>query len=115
VAWVEGPDDAGIARALSILGETADVLRPAEGGFEPARCDDVIDAVLAIITRHPMREQELVNSLQRWNPAEVSQALRALAEGGRAQKIDHHGQQFWASTESRYAEPRKQTLEMADH
>jgi wyosine [tRNA(Phe)-imidazoG37] synthetase (radical SAM superfamily) len=107
--WVQPPDEEGLTRAVAMLGETARVLRPSEGQFELAVHGNVVDAVLAIITRHPMLEEELLGALEKWNPAEVGQALRELAASGRAQRIDRYGQQFWASKDACYVEQRTGT------
>jgi len=43
----------GPMRALSILGSIAEVLHPAEGEFDPSGYENVVDAIVGIITRHP--------------------------------------------------------------
>ena len=46
-------------RAISILGDAAEVVHPAEGSFDLSGYGNVVDAVVGIITRHPMRQDEL--------------------------------------------------------
>ncbi|MBN2471876.1 MAG: radical SAM protein, partial [Anaerolineae bacterium] len=58
--WVKPPDEEGLMRALAILGEVAHVLHPVAGTFDLHGSASLEDAVIGIITRHPMREEELV-------------------------------------------------------
>lgn len=100
--WVEGLDQEGLMRATAILGDIAEVVHPVEGTFDLSGYDDVVDAVLAIITRHPMRQEELEQSLAQWAPGRVQQALVDLESGGRARTVERHGSLFWCAAASRY-------------
>lgn len=102
--WVQPADEEALMRAAAILGETANLIHPVEGDFDLSGCENLLDAVVAIITRHPMREEELVRSLNRWAPCRVTEALRELAMSGRAQVISRFGHQFWTAAGARYAE-----------
>jgi len=102
--WVQPADEEAIMRATAILGETASLIHPVEGDFDLSGCGDLLEAVVAIITRHPMREEQLLRSLNRWAPCRVTEALRELAVSGRAQVISRFGHQFWTSAGARYAE-----------
>lgn len=93
--WVEPTDDEGLMRALSILGNIAEVVHPAEGSFELSKHDDIVDAVIEIITRHPMREDELVRTLAHWSSGQVAQTLEALKVSGKAQVVERYGTLFW--------------------
>lgn len=65
--WVEPAATEGIIRARAILGEIARVARPSSGRFDLSGYTDVVDAVVGIVTRHPMREEELIDALARPN------------------------------------------------
>jgi len=93
--WVEPPDEAGLERATRILGGLAQVVQPAQGIFDLSGGPDLIDAIVSVITRHPMRQDELERALARWAPGHVRQALAELAVSGRAQKVERHGVRFW--------------------
>ena len=93
-------------RALSILGKNVRVVHPAEGGFDLSGCDSVLDAVVRIITRHPMREDELRSTLEPWSPKEVEQALQTLSASGQAQIVERYGVRFWSASPARYANRR---------
>lgn len=100
--WVEPPDDEGILRAQAILGEVARVLHPAQGLFDLSGYDDPTEAIIAIITRHPMSEADLLETLGRWTPERVEQSLAGLARGGRAQVVMRYGRRFWSAAAAHY-------------
>jgi wyosine [tRNA(Phe)-imidazoG37] synthetase (radical SAM superfamily) len=100
--WVRPPDEESLMRAISILGNIAEVVHPAEGSFDLSGTDNPVEAVIGIITRHPMRQEELVRTLDRWTPGEVSRVLMDLAASGRAQVIERYGVRFWSASPARY-------------
>jgi wyosine [tRNA(Phe)-imidazoG37] synthetase (radical SAM superfamily) len=102
-SWVQPANEDGVLRAQAILGNVAQVLSPAQGEFDLGGCEDVGEAVLSIITRHPMREDELVTTLQRWSDEDVRQILRNLSESGRAQLVMRYGVRFWTASGTKYA------------
>lgn len=89
-------------RATAILGDIARVVHPAEGDFDLSGCDSLIEAVVGIITRHPMRQEELERTLARWTPGQVSQALLELEAGKKAQVVERYGTRFWSAAPSYY-------------
>jgi wyosine [tRNA(Phe)-imidazoG37] synthetase (radical SAM superfamily) len=101
--WVKPADNNGLMRAVAILGDVAKVVQPAEGDFDLSGFEDVVEAVLAIITRHPMRQEELVAALNHWSPNEVGEALVKLRKSRRAQLVTRFGQRFWSCARARYA------------
>jgi wyosine [tRNA(Phe)-imidazoG37] synthetase (radical SAM superfamily) len=101
--WVAPPDEEGLMRATAILGDLAQVVHPAEGGFDLSGYDDVVGAVVGVIARHPMRESELARTLDRWTPGQVAEALAALAADGRARVVTRYEQRFWCLANARYA------------
>ena len=102
--WIKPPDEEGLLRAMAILGDIAHVVHPVEGLFDLGDETDIIDAVLGIITRHPMRQDELERTLRRWSPGEVEVALDELSASGRAQVLERVGTSFWVSTGAYYPE-----------
>jgi wyosine [tRNA(Phe)-imidazoG37] synthetase (radical SAM superfamily) len=107
--WVEPSDEAGLARAVAILGDVARIVHSAQGDFDLSSCDSVVEAIIGIITRHPMREDELVRTLERWTPGQVQKALEALARSGKAQVVERYGARFWSGAVSRYPRHCDQT------
>jgi wyosine [tRNA(Phe)-imidazoG37] synthetase (radical SAM superfamily) len=100
--WVQPPDAEGLLRALGILGQIARVVHPAVGSFDLSGYDSVLDAVVSIITRHPMREDELRRALEKWSPGQVDTALEQLAARGQAQVVERYGCRFWSAAPSHY-------------
>jgi len=93
--WVEIPDQEALMRAVAILGEAVDVIEPYEGSFDLSRCDSVVEAVLTIIRRHPMREVRLIETLNRYTPEDVRSTLGELEGSGKARRRIYRGQAFW--------------------
>jgi wyosine [tRNA(Phe)-imidazoG37] synthetase (radical SAM superfamily) len=101
--WVKPPDQEGLQRARAILGETSRIVMPAVGSFDFSGEEDLIDAIVGIITRHPMRESELIDTLAKWSASDVSDTLSHLQESGRAQVVIREGVRFWSTSEAYYA------------
>lgn len=100
--WVEPPGSEELMQALAILGSVAEVVHPAEGSFNLSGYEDPIEAIIAVITRHPMREQELESALSRWPQDEVRRVLANLEASGRAQVVERYGIRFWSAAPSHY-------------
>lgn len=100
--WVQPSDQKGLMRASVILGDVARVIHPIEGQFDLSGDADPADAVIAIITRHPMREQELLQTLEQKVPGESRRVLQELEASGQAQVVERFGVRFWSATSSHY-------------
>jgi wyosine [tRNA(Phe)-imidazoG37] synthetase (radical SAM superfamily) len=100
--WVQPTDEEGLMRAMSILGNIAEVVHPAEGSFDLSGYKDVVDAIIGIITRHPMRQDELERTLARWSQGQVKEALKDLEASGKAQIVNRNGVNFWSASLSHY-------------
>jgi wyosine [tRNA(Phe)-imidazoG37] synthetase (radical SAM superfamily) len=103
-SWVEpaGPDDT--ARAGAIFGSVARILPPIPEGVDLSSADDLAEAAIAVISRHPMGEEELVRTLERWKLSDVREILDRLSAGGRAQVVTRFGQRFWSAAGARYGD-----------
>jgi hypothetical protein len=100
--WVQPASEENLMQAMAILGNVAEVVHPAEGTFDLGGYDDPVDAILSIITRHPMREDQLERSLSRWSQGKVKQVLADLEASGRAQVVERFGVRFWSESSSYY-------------
>jgi wyosine [tRNA(Phe)-imidazoG37] synthetase (radical SAM superfamily) len=108
--WVRPTDALGYARAARILGEVARVVHPAAGVLDLSGFSNVVDAIVAVITRHPVSEDELLQALNRWQPGHVRESLSDLERSGRAQVITRGGQRFWSCAEARYVDGKPGNL-----
>jgi wyosine [tRNA(Phe)-imidazoG37] synthetase (radical SAM superfamily) len=102
--WIRPPDAEGFARAKAIIGHVARVVQPSDSPFELSHYDNIEDALIDIITRHPMREAELQETLARWTAGEVEQSLQNLEASGRVQLVERCGVRYWCAASSRYPE-----------
>jgi hypothetical protein len=80
----------------------AKVLLPYEGDFDLSGYADVTEAILSIITRHPMREEELRRSLDNCTPGKMEVAMASLINSGRAQIVERNGTRYWSTTGAKY-------------
>jgi len=107
-SWVSPAEQEGLMRATAILGDSARLVHPSEGSVDLSGYDSVAEAVLGVITRHPMRKEELVHAFERWTPEIVANALFELERSGRATVVNRHGHRFWTAAEARYVDgPRR--------
>ena len=104
--WVQPADEEGVLRATAILGEIAEVLHPREGAFDLSGFDDPLEGIVAIITRHPMREDQIRRALLPYLPAQrIDAALDRLLSRGRAQVVERYGVRFWSAAPAHYPAP----------
>jgi hypothetical protein len=101
--WVQPADEEGVMRALAILGEVARALHPASGDFDLSGCENLAEAVINIITRHPMREEESKRTLEQTAPDQVGLVLAELEQSGRAQNVERYGVRFWSAAPAHYS------------
>jgi wyosine [tRNA(Phe)-imidazoG37] synthetase (radical SAM superfamily) len=100
--WVRPSNKEGLLRALAILGDIAKVISTASGSFDLSGSTSLADAVIGIITRHPMREGELMEALERWPSEDISAILFELQRSGQAQIITRYGVRFWSASGAHY-------------
>ena len=100
--WVQPSDEEGLLRARAILGEVARVIHPASGSFDLSGAESLLEAVVGIITRHPMREAELIATLEHYSPGDVVTTLEALRNSGKAQVVERLGIRFWSASPAHY-------------
>lgn len=101
-SWVLPPDEDGVLRAQAILGKVARVLHPAMGTFDLGGHENILDAVVAIITRHPLSETDLTAAIEQAMPGQGPAVLREIEVSERAQVIVRQGVRFWSAAPSFY-------------
>jgi len=105
--WVQPTDDEGLLRARAILGDRVRIFTFPDGHFDFGSDVDVVEAILTIITRHPMRQSELEQTLQEWGKEEIKLALEKLQASGRAQIVERYGVCFWSAAISYFPDLEK--------
>jgi wyosine [tRNA(Phe)-imidazoG37] synthetase (radical SAM superfamily) len=98
--WIQPTDEEGLLRAREIFGKHARVVSLIEGTFHIEECESIVDAIIGIITRHPVSEEELFKTLKEFPQEIVSETLKALQVSGRVQVVKRHGTHFWSGAPS---------------
>lgn len=105
-SWVQPSDKNGIERARNILGAVASVIIPASDSdiniTSLADGDNLEQAILGIVTRHPMHDKELFNVLSTWSTEELDRTLEKLLAASKVQVIERYGKSFWSAANSLY-------------
>lgn len=101
-SWVQPTNQEGLMRAKSILGQSAKVIPPATGDFDLSGYGNLVDAIVGIITRHPIKETDLIETLAKWPSQDVSKTLSDLESSGKAQVVIRYGTRFWSATQAKY-------------
>lgn len=102
-AWIQPSEDENVHLAQLILGNTAKVFHPIKGSFDLSGSDSLFHAVIVIITRHPMKESELLDALKRFSQEEIDAVMTALKENSEAQVVERYGERYWSAYPARYA------------
>lgn len=102
--WVKPADEEGLLRARAILGKIATVIDPVKGLFDLSGSENLVDAIVGIITRHPMQETELIETLTQFSQRDVIETLNELEKSGKAQIVSRYGVRFWSASPSFYPE-----------
>lgn len=106
-AWVKVPSQEAVLRAISILGEIAHPVSPADGSFDLSGHSSIEEAVLDILTRHPVEEQVLKQNIDRYLPGQAEQVLQHLLENGQTQTVERFGERFWSIAKAVYSDKKK--------
>jgi wyosine [tRNA(Phe)-imidazoG37] synthetase (radical SAM superfamily) len=101
--WVLPTDQEGLLRAEAVLGPIAHIVHPFSNGVHVNDYATPGEAIVSIVTRHPMSQSQLVAALDAWTPAEVAAALAELEQAGAIRPVERLGVQFWAAASAVYA------------
>ena len=106
--WVKPADQEGIQRAADIFGSIARVINTTDGNFELAENEELVDAVVDIITRHPMKESELLRTLEKYSKGDVRDTLVLLEKSRKAQVVIRNGVRYWSAFLSYYPDDQEE-------
>ena len=103
--WAEPPDKESIALAHAILSgvNVVDITAEETGEFSIEGFTNPEDAILAIIRRHPMREEQVIDTLKKFEIEEgdVHDSLTRLEESGKIKKVEYRKKVFWLTVEEK--------------
>ncbi len=100
--WVEPASEEALQRAQFLLGRRARIIAETGGAFSLSGDSDVAEALIDILTRHPMREKDLLATLTKWTAEEGAALLGRLQDQGRIQPVSRRGERFWSIAQGRY-------------
>ncbi|MCD6520875.1 MAG: hypothetical protein J7M05_13235, partial [Anaerolineae bacterium] len=66
-------------------------------GFQFQKGEDLVEAILAIVRRHPMREDRLLEALGNYPVEQIQRTLDELTQSGLARRRVYRDQVFWES------------------
>ena len=92
------PSDERIERAIAILSEVATVVHPLKGNMDLRSATDLLEAVTAIISRHPVQQRELHKAVADCFPGDsekMDDAMQEMLATGRFKLVEHGGEPYW--------------------
>ncbi len=92
-----------IEQAIAILSEVTTVVHPLKGNMDLRSAPDLLEAVTAIISRHPVQQRELQNAIADCFPGEGEKASTLMQEmlaSGRFKLVEHGGEPYWVMVQS---------------
>jgi len=102
VPWAHPANREGVDRAVSVLGAVARVVAPGTGTFERSHAGDPVEAILGIIQRHPLSEDDARLALREWGVGDVDAVLGILGGDPRLQLVPRGDRKFWCFAEGAY-------------
>jgi wyosine [tRNA(Phe)-imidazoG37] synthetase (radical SAM superfamily) len=103
--WVGQPSRQAIERAQAILGRVAPVLYPEAADGEVEVEGDLAEAVVSVISRHPLRQLEVERMLARCARRRADRTLERLRERGEIQLVERFGTTFWCAAGMEFPPP----------
>jgi len=102
-SWAVPPDTEAITLAHTILGDgnVVDIAAEEAGEFYIVGFTNPKDAILAIIRRHPMREEQVIETLNKFELRDVHDDLRRMEESGKIKKVKYREKVFWLTVEGK--------------
>ena len=92
------PSDERIERAIAILSEVATVVPPHTGKKDLRSATDLLEALTAIISRHPVQQRELHKAVADCFPGDsekMDDAMQEMLATGRFKLVEHGGEPYW--------------------
>ncbi|KAF5413391.1 MAG: 7-carboxy-7-deazaguanine synthase [Candidatus Methanophagaceae archaeon] len=95
--WAVPPDKDAIRLANAILSDAnvVDITEEETGDFSIDGFTNPEDAILAIIRRHPMRAEQVIETLRKFEKGDIHDSLKRLEESGEIKKLKYREKVFW--------------------
>ena len=100
--WVQPVDQRAFERAREILGKNVRVVASADGAYQLNAGETLDEAIVGIITRHPISEEELIQTLEKYPQDVVKDTLDMMKESGRVQVVNRQGINFWSGAPAKF-------------
>jgi wyosine [tRNA(Phe)-imidazoG37] synthetase (radical SAM superfamily) len=105
--WVLPSVHEKVMLAKQILGSKARMINQAEGIFDLGNGDSLVEKVIDIIKRHPMLEEDLVNTIKNYDKEFVKETIAKLKASGKVQIIKRFGNTYWSIQSAEYSDSNK--------
>ncbi len=92
------PSDERLEHAIAILSKVTVVVSPLKGNMDLRNAPDMLEAITAIVSRHPVQQRELQKAVADCFPGEAQKAdefLSGLFASGRFRLVEHNGEPYW--------------------
>ncbi|NHI94476.1 MAG: radical SAM protein [Candidatus Lokiarchaeota archaeon] len=93
-SWVQIPSKDAIKKANKLLGAYKDISNPESGDFN-LFTKNFEDELLAIISRHPLNLEQIMETFSNLSEEEIIKNLNELENMGKIKKILYQGKIFW--------------------
>jgi len=108
-SWAVPPDNEAIASAHAILSDVnviVDIIAEEKGEFSIAGFTNPEDAILAIIRRHPMREEQVTETFKKFTleDEDVHDGIKRLEKSGKIKKVEYRNKVFWLTEDAKRSE-----------
>lgn len=103
-SWVRPASQASVQRAEALFGVRARPAQEKQPHLALAEDKNLAAEIQALITRHPLRETDLLQALKGRDAAAVRAALQELKERGVAQPVERLGERYWAAGQADFAD-----------
>jgi wyosine [tRNA(Phe)-imidazoG37] synthetase (radical SAM superfamily) len=99
---VQLPSDERIEKAIAILSKAAIVVHPLKGNMDLHNAPDMLEAITAIVSRHPVQQRELLKAVADCFPGEsvkAEEVMQELFATGRFKLVEHNNESYWVMRE----------------
>lgn len=101
--WVEPATPDAVNLAEELFGQAAHIVSELVPQTQILPDTDLAEAIMQLIIRHPIPEDDLTNYLAGWTAEQIQQALLKLQTKNQAKLVERFGRHYWTSSEAVYA------------